>query len=374
MLFNGAYLSRPFWLAQAESESLSRLEKEGLVRWIPDEYYDHAYNRMAKLAASRTDYYSLAGVRLKYSLDASPNEWRESDTELEVRVSEARQNVVVASKQLAFAEPLVGAGLRHLRYAGHEPLVEFLSPVPVPLLPDFDRPGTMPDWLSVPWARPDCSFLTNLRDSFEREHLEQVLDDLFPEHRDEAEREIHNQALLMDVCVASMAAELFACESLLPIKTAGGRSGWSYDGSLVGDEEYQLLNLQFRELRYPVIETIEDVMRLRDDARLESYRSVIHEYSGRLRSDLERGRKKILLEFQRDLRLASASLPSVHGTQLEKVSIFLALPLMMIAQVTDWRLLGIVSTAGSLLGRYVKARKRRDLDWLMFGAPGAPPK
>ncbi|HEX5884066.1 MAG TPA: hypothetical protein VFY67_05930, partial [Pyrinomonadaceae bacterium] len=119
--------------------------------------------------------------------------------------------------------------------------------------------------------------------------------------------------------------------------------------------------------RYPVIETIEDVLRLRDDPHLKTYRAVIGEYSERLRQELEDGRSKVLESFSNDVKAALRSLAVIkRWSRVVDWSFYISLPLVVIGSLYGLPLSDIVTIPLTSYAKFVTYQKRKELDWILF--------
>lgn len=407
LLFGKAVLSKPLWLNQGElhlkgkeQRLWAQVESEGLIEWVPDSYYGEAFAKLANfnnLLSAKADEFSesLPTVTDSYGqalcqqsadvMGRFPHLNHEDDEdafylsyfthacdfrrgnpyrgirELDIgefiaeRDSELASDLWVALNALVYSSPVISSNLKHVNFQGD------------------------PTWLLIdPWFSKETTFwppvfaheevLSELREGSFLSTLKSVEDLDFPTYYS---TKYSSLSVVLDALLSSLAVERMASSSGLPVKTAGAGDHFSVPHGTVGDEAYQLLKVQYKELRYPVIETMTDVLRLRENKHLESYRTVITEYSNRMREELETERVKVLEDFKKDLELASKALFSTHkwDSRIADWTFYISLPLTVVSFLSGLPIsdaLLIPTTGGA---KYVKKKKLKELDWLMFGTP-----
>lgn len=360
LLFGKAYLSQPTWLSQPFLPELNRLIKEDLIGWIPLDHYESAFDHLsilinkleAKAEWERRPHSNLRDDGRRVRRDHEKYQTRRITIE-----SDLSSEVISDLEELLYVLPLVQGNLRHLRLTLTDPLELLLQPA-VQGKPWLFRFFSRSQW--------DRIFLPEF-------YLEQALDaedelDLFDV--EEKYREIPDDlAAVLDALASSLAAEHFVASTLLPLQTSGAE-GLRIRRTSFAPEAYQLLKIQFHALRYPVIESIEDVLRLRADPHLRTYRSVIAEYSSRLRLDLENERATTLAHFRKDIELALKSLVAVkRWSKVIDLSFYLSLPLVVIGALMGYPLSDALVIPLTSYAKIVSYQKRKQLDWILFGRP-----
>jgi hypothetical protein len=104
VLFEKAYLVKPYWLAESESKELERLCREGVVDYIPTSSYLQGLQVIGRLVSSLEDLH----VNTEFT-DSK------AESESEVSLSEARMNVALSQRALLYSAPFLHSALRHLR-------------------------------------------------------------------------------------------------------------------------------------------------------------------------------------------------------------------------------------------------------------------
>jgi hypothetical protein len=135
----------------------------------------------------------------------------------------------------------------------------------------------------------------------------------------------------------------------------------------MGNAAFQLFQTQFRELRYPVLENLDDVRRLREDPLLDEYRAVLLDYSMRISDQLDSGRVAILEEFQKDLTKTANDFIRHTGkmASMSSLCFWLSVPLGILGALAHLSLsLGIMPFSA-----YARITKRDDVRWIAFGKP-----
>ena len=165
----------------------------------------------------------------------------------------------------------------------------------------------------------------------------------------------------------TLGATRFSSQTRMPLQTKAYSANGKLDYSL-GEEAYQLVQVQYSDLRYPVIESINDVLRLRADKRLNAYRHVILEYSERLRSDLEMGNNNTLGQFKHDLQLATRDIAELgEWSRVSTFTYFISIPLAIVGAIIGIPLTDIILIPTEGLSRLFKSSITQESDWLLFG-------
>ncbi|MFC1572502.1 hypothetical protein ACFL6M_02775 [Candidatus Eisenbacteria bacterium] len=390
VLFEKAYLSEPYWLPGFSAPMLRELESTGLIEWVPPRFYAASFakigkfHRMLSRAFGQSEIAEVRQTHLPLEISETGglvfHKKDLADREEEgIAAEEARQSSEFAAQQLCYHLPIIQSSLRHLRLEIDDPIKYMLLPLitrdllflPSGLRLDLDgAPLTYAKWRES--YRSFLSDFLRFPDTVEELLRDPLgftdLDDAdFEEAVGWTRQQLTLQNALFDSCVSSNGAALFASRNSLPLKCAGRTSRGNPD-RILGCEAYELVRVQFKRVRYPVMESLSDVLRLREDPHLEAYRSVISEYSARMRSDLENERSKVLTEFRRDLELALRSLSSISKWDTTAdICFWLSIPLAIIGALIHVPIgdLLLIPTTG--IAKYVTAAKRKELDWLMFG-------
>ena len=368
LLFGKAYLSWPSWLDKAEFPDLEKFEKEDLVEWMPDATYESSFNFLELLATKMQCADFLAAIIGKTPLPIDIHEGlrrrdvekvRNIELEMELQVSDLYHDISSMFRRIFYFSPLIEGNLNHLGYS----LPEAESTL------DAITPHTLGR------SGEDETIIYEFRDV--RDHFNGSFLGMVDYFRDEETDDYseRNLAVVFDAALSSLAAEKFAAETSLPLKS-NGKTPKSRGGKNVPQvlkvahksEVYQLVKIQFHDLRYPVVESIEDVLRLRDDPHLKSYRTVIAEYSERLREELERERPQIIKDFRNDMQLALKSLSIVRRwTKIIDLSFYISLPLVVIGTLYGLPLSDILAIPLTSYAKIVSYQKRKELDWILFG-------
>ena len=353
------YLPRPYWLNERELTGLDTYVSEDLIGWIPDDAYTHAFDRLSSFNTLLQRVIKNGWDRKFVSFD-DPTPGK-TLSELDISASELHFDLNIHTNKLLFSGPTISSNLAHRRvdadplYILHRPLYEE-APLLVPDTAIISGDLENPEWGSYMWALNS--------DGSPREELISRFED----HRD-GEEFLSNQATVYDSILSSLAIESFASETGLPIRTNAASGIECAHATVFGDEAYQLVKVQFESLRYPVIESIDDVLRLRESRHFETYRNVIAEYSARLRRELEEERGKVLDEFKLDLRLSTQSLyrSTKWTSRVADWSFYVSIPLAVIGIATGFPLSDAIIIPVTGAAKYVADSKRKELDWIMFG-------
>jgi len=389
LLFGHAFVLKPIWYTEGYVPGIDRLIGEGLVSWIPNTATVGAVEKLCSFFNSidRIQYLDY-NVSVPYDsvIDGVTSEdyrlFEEECLEHEIELSDARFDGLQLTKELLYLEPVLRSHLRHLR------LAEMLAPLclsqgfpALPFVSGFFR--TMPDvddsCLSIEEARfrveRFLEFLSDLNNNprvIPRGHLG------FADYRfEKIDQDEHEAALSLVRTLSSVVLATLNCGIVEEFASSTGYAIKSTSRPLrkgvreiVSNEEYVLVQAQFESLGYPVVESIDDVLRLRENKKLNAYRSVIAEYSLRLRSDLEGGREKVLQEFERDLSLASMDLEGLtYWRRFENFLFYFSIPMAVLGAICGAPLTDLLLIPATATSKIVRHRRRRKLDWLLVGRP-----
>jgi len=393
LLFGKAHLSRPTWLHGLDFPELDRFEKEDLVEWMPEDVYEHSYEYLGILIlrllqkAYVTDKFETISLEVLND-KRSGREYKKFLLEREIRESDISHDISTMIEKLFYLSPLVGSNLKHLGIRGAHPEELLLWPTlcGTPLLIPFDGQPPPEFYEEHPEYREfremeakenRGSFLSRLADLESHPFYEDLYDELYGESDDdtfdqEELHSFHNEfARVLDAGASSLAAEMFSARTGLPFKTSGNVGPSGRVKAILGPEAYQLLKIQFHDLRYPVVQTIDDVLRLREDRHLITYRSVIEEYSARLRTELESERTQVIQEFRKDMQSALKSLNAVkRWSKIVDMTFYLSLPLAIIGTLAGLPLSDILTIPLTTYAKMVSRQRRNELDWILFGRSG----
>ena len=360
LLFGKAYLSRPTWFYDTEFPELEIFQTEDLIDWIPDNTYISAFDSLSWLLPRlQSLWWELMPKPLSLSMDKRKimRDYYRLELEREIVVSELTHDIDFIFEKLFYVSPLLNSNTRHLGSRSLDPTGSLVNGA-----------GYLPLWPPFSLEENGTSKLESLK-IFEGEYgsFWEWGKGLIESHGPEEAALAREAALILDGAMSSIAAERFASLTSLPLKTNSLTTPLRTPVTVFGDEAYQLLRVQFHNLRYPVIETIEDVLRLRDDPHLKTYRAVIGEYSERLRQELEDGRSKVLESFSNDVKAALRSLAVIkRWSRVVDWSFYISLPLVVIGSLYGLPLSDIVTIPLTSYAKFVTYQKRKELDWILF--------
>jgi hypothetical protein len=388
LLFGKAYLSRPTWLYGAGFPELERFEREGLIQWMPNDVYDSSYDYLEILILRLLEkaWFTLsANLGLTTSFDDLYERGRHKKEflERELRESDISHDISVMMRNIFYLSPLVRANMEHLGSKSEDPKESLLWPAV----------SGSPMWIPFAGHPPqqsiedpeDKEFMENQPELYKGSYLERLFKartsdgydgyDALAEVYGLEDEEIYgfrNEfATVLDVATSSLAAEKFSARTALPFKTSGDVSPSQNRGVILGPEAYQLLKIQFHDLRYPVVQSIGDVLRLREDPHLRTYRSVIAEYSERLRTELESERPQVIRQFRNDMQSALDSLTVVkRWSKIIDLSFYLSIPLFVVGMFSGLPISDILAIPLTAYAKIVSHQKRKELDWILFGRSG----
>jgi hypothetical protein len=384
LLFDHARLVEPFWLEPSVALSLEPLIKEGLVSFIPREAHTEALERVEKL------------VDVGMSIDATRREvpmghidpsgkitFPHSD--LDIRYSELLADKSAIERSLLYFEPVIRAAARHMQSPsstikdaaflvnGWDNSLFGLNWDPGP---DLDVSGefilqsffdSSADILQTRDEAAAFKAVFSVDDPSDLQELNELVS------KREAKGIVANARKLRFAllsAISGIACERYAAHSGAPVRSRATRApGTKVDRSL-GEEAYQLFQVQVKNLRYPVLENIDDVRRLRGSKHLNSYRAIINEYAKEMRHSVERGRIDVIQKFARDLQLAEKDLTRL-GRRMDQVDIFSFWISLPIAAIMLWAELSPIDSlafffAGAWAQSY-KHKMRYQLDWMLLG-------
>jgi len=385
LLFGKAYLSRPTWLYETRFPEgfpeLERYEREDLIEWMPEDVYSSSYDYLRILVlrllqkAYMTDYCETISLDVLEDKRAF-RQYGKFLLEREIIDSDISHDIAVMIEKLFYLSPLVQSNLEHLGFTSEAPEALLLWPAinGAPTWIPFSGEAPLEFYEQHPEFKEfiQASRESELgRGSFHGRLAELEALDTFDDEM-EGESDIswfrNEFATVLDAAASSLAAERFSARTALPFKTRGDVNRSERPKTLLGPEAYQLLKIQFQDLRYPVVQTIEDVLRLRDDPHLRIYRSVIAEYSERLRTELESERPQVVKEFRKDMQTALNSLTAVkRWSRIIDLSFYVSIPLIIIGMFSGLPISDIVAIPLTTYAKIVSYRKRKELDWILFG-------
>jgi hypothetical protein len=359
LLFGKAYLSKPTWLFQPDPygfpyhhdydfSELERFERENLIEWIPETIYESAKAHLKPLIEKlweRAYWESQPSVIRERRTVRHPERYQLYLLKREEIESTLSHNILVMLEEVFYVLPLIRANLNHFKLELPDALTHLLYPI------DAGDPDLFP---------------TDVLNDDDPYRPDSFLDKLFPETINS--REEYILSAVLESLLSSLAIERFAADTSVPIKTSGSTKSLKMGKTMLGLEAYQLVKIQFHDLRYPVIESVEDVLRLRDDPHLRTYRLVIAEYSERLRQELESERSRIISDFRKDIQSALKSLVVVkRWSKIVDLSFFISLPLVIIGALYGLPLSDILVVPLTSYAKIVAHQKRKELDWILFG-------
>lgn len=381
LLFGHAYLSRPYWLTAPDLPDLGILEREGLASWIPTEYYGNSLDLVEAythylMGAFGSLFNEASHLSIEAALDSSgelrPDRWSRELNHRSYVVDERLDLLSFTIRQIFYNVPLITSCLSHSRLNlkdAEEFLVLALDTGSIVFIQDVHLPERVLGETLSDWAAEDISFSRRVAKSTD------LIADLLPDSIPQAEaiRLLTAQAATLDASLTTLTIENFAGDKNRPIKANSQRLRHVVPPMPLRFPDrdlYKLMQVQFKHLRYPVIETVEDVLRLREDPHLRNYREVIFGYSQNLQADLEGAHVRVLEKFKHDLELALADLGKLRrwSTYLD-ITFYLSIPLAIAGILTGLPLSDIVSIPVGGLAKMESIRKRRKLGWILFGRP-----
>lgn len=428
LLFNKAYLVKPYWLQDFDSRQLERLRREDLIDWIPEDQVRQAQMTVIRMLSKKQMISLLPEPEIHIPshkeepqdpLDFSQGiEYDDLKTDFvrninfsnlkevldhEIEYSDLQKDIEGLAKELSYLDPLLRGHLAHLKQ--NTSILEKLTE-----LSEFEMVNNADASFSILDTDPFLSmkeekdFIIKCRGSFQLELMnkkQEFSNEFFKtekeineyyfssfETRDEPAisfRDIWNDALsrraLLDSCLITRMIDLLASKSHMPVMSGYRNSDKRFLRNIqdspqknkflleTNKEAYQLIRLQFQKMRYPVIENIEDVLRLRESKHLSAYRKVINEYSSRMRVELGKEQTKVLEEFKRDLDLALKDLKwlNTNSKFFDDMVFYISIPLAIIGAFLQIPLSDILSISVGGPWKTVKWGKRQDLDWFLFG-------
>lgn len=375
LLFGKVYLSKPYWIDQLDQEKLEEFIEKDMMEWIPDEYYSEGLKSISILINNLDRLYKAQQTIPTISFQDELEDIYHYETELEINHSERQWDLLLSAKRIHYFAPVIEANLNHKKFDNTIMEYFFLEPQPWFLMPFLE--GYFFEQSDVnaykEWHRFNRSFMnTYTKGEYKERAIEEyaILGYDLSENEEKHINEIlWEQSAVFDSSVSAMAAASFASNHSMPLKSVGSSKRGGIDETF-GDEAYQLFRCQFKELRYPVVETLEDVIRLRNHPSLSSYRKVIFEYSNRLRTDIESERVKVFKEFKKDLSNSMRDIEKI--TKLARFTdycFYISIPLAIIGVLVGLPLSDLFVIPATGAANVIAHSKRKSLDWLLFGAP-----
>lgn len=382
LLFGRAYLSRPFWLKTPELPDLGVLEREDLATWIPSQYYEGSLEFLENYSLYLASAYSRltlgsSDLSLEHALDIygepAPKRWRRDLIRQESEIDASMDMLLFALTQLMYNEPLTTSVLRYVHLDLNAGEKMFLFPIETgsflfnihSYLPIAGiRPETR-----MSWVEKNASFCRRAAGSY---IAADYVDEFRPKNlsKVKAFELMMTQAAAFDASLAKLAIESFAGKARNPVK-ANAPTSRGGDTSFVlppAGDVYRLVEVQFKNLRYPVIETIDDVLRLRDDPYLRNYREVIFGYSREIQAELEAERVHVLEHFKHDMELALSDLSKLRRwSRYLDITFYLSIPLAIVGALVGLPLSDILAIPVGGLAKVLSNKNRRKHGWLLFG-------
>ena len=370
-LFGRAFLARPLWLE--DTPDISGYEREDLVQWIPFDAYEPALEQVGKFVehAKETDDLIMINEYPKhFSLDEQGNIDVDDETLVyyenqDIETDDAIGTFFCFARSMQYYFPLWRAGLKIFGCDCGPDIIE-------------TNPGhiigfhPMTRWEGVTWEQVlsfDGSYYDLMVDALES-YLE-CEEGMSLEKYTSLVARMTKYARALDSIVHSLAIKSFAYDNGLPISCSTSVSG-HIDHSL-GKEAYQLFRIQVKRLRYPVLSTVEDVLRLRDDPSIEAYRRVILEFSERFAFDLERGREKVFTDFHKAIDDALLHISkSCETYKVADYCFYLSIPLSILDILTGFPISTILLVPATIVSKYKAEREKKKAEWLMCGRPVRP--
>lgn len=386
LLFGKAYLSKPYWLANTISEDIAPLFQHDLVEWIPENNYADGFSAICNYIEKSSLAHRRYNTRFTYSLDIDGNLDEDSmdsvhDEELKLRLegNEYAFDARVLSRKILFLQSALEGNLRHLMFKDIDVRFHLDTMLPRTMFPSVDHYGVLHGSYREAyseWVESEGSFYQGMLATSE-ERIDYLLHDwessnIPPEEVQEEnhflEKHFIEQSITFDCALSTLAASGFASMTGLPLQTTANDRTGTIDTSL-GYEAYQLIKVQFNSIQYPLIESVDDVLRLREDKRLSAYREVILGYAKELREQLEDRKFNVLSKFEKDLKLATKDFQGLKKYELfDNLCFYISLPLTMICILSGVPLSDILVIPATGLSKIVSNRKKKELDWLMFGS------
>ena len=370
VLFGRAYLQRPFWLDEFDyTAALSQLFSEDLIEFLAEDVYQSTFIQLGTLLnlRSRARLADITGLAVEYDPVADRVRFdRSADVDREIRTSDLEHDAEVILRRFLYVEPLIRAGVQHFGQSGLA-LREELDPglhmsgFAAPLqMTEESSVGDLIDYIDSFFA---CS------DPFDAIEAVHINTSTFSKgEAAAAQKSLARDAQVFLSTILTGGTAACAATKDLPIKTASQGRGGRIDRTR-GDGAYQLFKVQFENLRYPVLENIGDVLRLRDDPNLGRYRDVMSEYSELLEGAAEQAsRVKLLGNFKDDLQKASLEwrVRERRSTVISTFMFFLSFPLAVIGLLAPIKL-GLAFMPASIYARAYSAKYKKDFGWVAFG-------
>lgn len=387
LLFDTAHVVTPFWLTEDAQGELNKLEAEGLISPIPSRPTLEAFRKVATFVdkcleldafhrAVPTYHYDTVTGRMENPNNAELDRYC-SGTDLET-------DVALLHTQLCYIDPVIRASTRHLGDASLKVsdvmhLVNYLDNGLNRLDPEsWDGLDIDPEYVFSDFLDKSLDILSSMNPAdavFQRDEAYGA--DLEVELDNDTETTIVSNAKRLRVALVALitatTCERYASSTQMPLRTAASTRGGGKVQAVENDAAYQLFKIQFESLRYPVLENLDDVRRLRGSSHLRSYRAVINEYSSRLRSEIADGKQSVLKSFKHDLELASADLKKL-GRQTEtfdNLSFYASFPLAVLGMICNLPIpIGIdniLLMPATIFWRSYAKNRAHELDWLLLG-------
>ncbi len=389
LLFGHAHLSYPYWLDSPDLPRLDTLEREGLVSWIPSDYYEQSLDFIRSYTRCLDGFFQWHYLDRTLSLDAAldsyggvkERRWLNETRRTFRGIEEQLEMLSFYIDQLQLFEPLIASGLWHARLGPQCADWLFRRPIFWPSGPIEWSSSPEQDLLSPVFfsllhnAVEDKSFSRHAHKAIDSGDLGMAVEELFydPDPK-KAVGILKAEAAVLDTMLSMLTIESFAGDTKNPVKVHALHTELPSAKSPIiqGSYLYQLVQVQFSHLRYPVIDTLDDILRLRDDPNLANYREVIFLYGRNLQEALENERFEILKKFRRDIEKTLGDISRAHkwNTYLD-LTFYLSIPLAIVGVLTGLPLSDILTIPVGGAAKLASVRRKRKTGWLMFGCPKA---
>lgn len=363
LLHGKAYLSKPIWIDDLPLSELNPLIDEGIVDWIPRAYYENSYHQLAtmnRLSKKVIPEFHEEEVPANLATDGiyygKPNFYRKSEyLENKIYNDEAEFTRNFYLKKSLFLRPSIISNLNH-----------FQLPVSIIDKKSFNPiafAGTASDVFDRFESYADLETGSTFQLIYDAQKM-------YEADRISYRNESVNGAKMLDAYLSSLAMDKFIATAKLPSNVSSSK-GMNYDDCLASrcHDEIALVKIQFNHVRYPVIQNIGDVIRLRNSPHIECYREVIKEYSSRLQDVDEPGRQVVFEKFKHDIELASKTITNAHRleTIYENFGFYFSLPAEAISQFAKFAIPGIIPIGIACIMKVVPHVFKRKHRWIMFG-------
>lgn len=364
LLHGKAYLSKPIWIDALPIPELNPLIDEGLVDWIPRIHYENSYSQLATMnkltnqvlpefieeeeiptnLATDGNYYGSLKTNQKSELSAS-----------RVFNLEAEFTKKLYLRKSLFLRPSIVSNLNHFQLP--------LSIVQQKEFNPIDAAGIASDIFEKFANYTDIQTGSAFQLIYEAQQSHGA-------NKIPYRKENVNGAKILDAYLSSLAMDKFIAAEKLPSNVSYSK-GMNYGAFKPSrhQDEIALVKIQFDNVRYPVIQNISDVMKLKNSPYICSYRDVIKEYSSRLQESNEFEKHSIFEKFKHDVNLASKTIANVHHfeTIYENFGFYFSIPAEAISYFAKLSVPGIVPIGIACIMKLAPHIIKRKHRWIMFG-------